>query len=121
MKRYLLSMYQPDGDPPPEIDLDKVMREVNAWTAEAKAAGVWVFDGALHPASTATVVRIRDGEMLTTDGPYLEGKEHIGGFDIIEVPDLDAALGWARKLGEALVAGGAGGTGLPIEVRPFYG
>ena len=121
MKQYLLSIHQPDGDPPPEIDLDAVMREVNAWTEEAKAAGVWVFGGALHPASSATVVRVRDGDALITDGPYLEGKEHLGGFNIIKAPDLDVALEWARKLAEALIAGGAGGPGLPIEVRPFHG
>ncbi len=65
----------------------------------------------LHPPSTATVVRVRDGAVLMTDGPYTEGKEHIGGFWIITAPDLDAALAWGRRL--------AGATTLPIEVRPF--
>ena len=112
MKRYLLSIYQPDeGTPPPDV-LEKVMRDVNALIAEAKAAGVWVFNGALHPASTATVVRAKDGEMLLTDGPYVDGKEHIGGFLVIEAPDLDAALEWARKTAQAIPT-------LPIEVRPF--
>ena len=112
MKRYLLTIYQPDeGTPPPDV-LEKVMRDVNALIAEAKAAGVWVFNGALHPPSTATVVRATEGDVLLTDGPYVEGKEHIGGFLVIEAPDLDAALEWARKTARAIPT-------LPIEVRPF--
>jgi hypothetical protein len=111
MKQYLLSIYQPDGDPPPAEALEKVMREVDALTQELKAAGAWVFGGGLHPSSTATVVRLRNGEVLTTDGPFAEGKEHIGGLCIIQAPDLDAALEWARKAARA--------TTLPIEVRPF--
>ena len=76
-----------------------------------QAAGAWVFAGGLHPPSTATVVRVADGEVLMTDGPFAEGKEHIGGFWVIRAPDLDAALGWASK---AAVA-----CRLPIEVRPM--
>ena len=113
MRRYLLSVYQPDGDPPPPVILDKVMADVEAWNRQAKTAGVWVFNAGLHPPSTATVVRVRDGEMLMTDGPFAEGKEHIGGFTIIRAADLDSALEWARKLTEA--------TTLPIEVRPLHG
>ena len=63
-----------------------------------KAAGAWVFAGGLHPPSTATVVRLKDGDVLMTDGPFAEGKEHLGGFTIIKAPDLDAALEWGRKL-----------------------
>jgi hypothetical protein len=111
MKRYLLSIYQPDGEPPPSVDMEKVMRDVAAFNQEAKAAGAWVFGGGLHPASTATVVRIKDGEALMTDGPFTEGKEHVGGLCIINAPDLDAALAWGRKAARA--------TTLPIEVRPF--
>lgn len=111
MRQYLLSIYQPDsGTPPPEV-LEKVMREVDALIAETKAAGVWVFNGGLYPPSTATVVRLQGADFLTTDGPYTEGKEHIGGFLIIRAPDLDAALQWARKTARAIT--------LPIEVRPF--
>ena len=123
MKQYLLSIYQPDGEvPPPEI-LETVMRKMNALIEETKAAGVWVFNGGLHPPSTATVVRSRRGEALITDGPFAEGKEHVGGFLIIKVPDLDAALEWARKTAEALTLPGDGDVeaGLPIEVRPFQG
>ncbi len=113
VKQYLLSIYQPDGGvPPPEV-LAAVMRDVNALVEETKAAGVWVFNGGLHPPSTATVVRAEHGDVLITDGPYAEGKEHIGGFIIIKVPDLDAALHWARKTARVIT--------LPIEVRPFQG
>jgi hypothetical protein len=112
MTQYLLSINQPDGPPPPSVDLEKVMRDVNAVIAEMKAAGAWVFNGGLHQPTTATVVRFKDGEVLMTDGPYAEGKEHVGGFCIVNVPDLDAALEWARKLARAVVP-------LPIEVRPF--
>src|SRR5919199_1581090 len=118
MKQYLLSIYQPDEPPPPEVmaRMDQIMAEVNALVDEAKHAGAWVFNGALHAPSTATVVRFQQGEVLTTDGPYAEGKEHIGGFLIVKVPDLDAALAWARKLASVL---GNGVDSLPIEVRPF--
>ena len=111
MKQYLLSVYQPEGDPPPPDELNAIMQRVHALEAELKAAGVWVFSGGLHAPSTATVVRVKDGDVITTDGPYVEGKEHIGGFTIIEAPDLDAALEWGRKAARAIT--------LPIEVRPF--
>jgi hypothetical protein len=111
MKQYLLSVIQPDGDPPPPEFLEKVMRDVAALREEMKAAGVWVFAGGLHPPSTATVVRYRDGEFLMTDGPFAEGKEHVGGFTVMQAPDLDAALEWGRKTARAIP--------LPIEVRPF--
>jgi hypothetical protein len=77
-----------------------------------KAAGAWVFSAGLHPVTTATVVRVKDGEELMTDGPFTEGKEHLGGFSIVKAADLDAALEWGRKLARA--------TTLPIEVRPMY-
>jgi len=119
MKQYLLSIYQPDGDPPPPEVLEPIMRNVDALNEEMKAAGAWVFAGGLHPPSTATVVRLRDGELFMTDGPFAEGKEHVGGFTIIKAPDLDAALEWARKLARALTLDQR--VGLPIEVRPFHG
>jgi hypothetical protein len=111
MKQYLLSVVQPDGDPPPPEVLKKIMRDIETLHQEVKAAGAWVFAGGLHPPSTATVVRLHDGEMLMTDGPFAEGKEHIGGFLIIKAPNLDAALEWGRRAARA--------TTLPIEVRPF--
>jgi hypothetical protein len=113
MKHYLLTVYQPDGAPPPEVDLERIMRDVDAVQDEMREAGAWVFSGGLHAADTATVVRFEDGGMLTSDGPYVEGKEHVGGFTVVRVPDLDAALGWAGRVAEA--------TTLPIEVRPFAG
>ena len=111
MKQYLLAVYQPDGDPASDVDLERIGRDLEAVNAEMKAAGAWVFANGLHPASTATVVRVKDGDPLVTDGPYLEGKEHLGGFTIVNAPDLDAALRWAGKLARA--------TTLPVEVRPF--
>jgi hypothetical protein len=111
MARYLLSVIQPDGAPPPPEVLDPIMRQVDALIAEMKSNGAWVFNGALFPADTATMVRLQQGEILLTDGPYAEGKEHIGGFMIVDAPDLDAALSWARKAARAIT--------LPIEVRPF--
>jgi hypothetical protein len=113
MTRYLLSVYQPDGPPPPSVDLAKVRHDLDTLNEEMRAAGAWVFSGGLHQASTATVVRVRDGDVLMIDGPYAEGKEHLGGFTIIEASDLDAALDWARKLALAIGL-------LPIEVRPFH-
>lgn len=114
MTQYLLSIYQPDGPPPSPEFLEPIMRDVEAVNAELRAAGAWVYAGGLHPPSTATVVRQKDEEVLMTDGPFVEGKEHIGGFTVIEAPDLDAALEWGRKLARA--------TTLPIEVRPLqYG
>jgi hypothetical protein len=111
MKQYLLSVYQPEGAPPPPAVLEPIMRDVDALNRELKAAGAWVFNGGLHAPSTATVVQLRDGEVLMTDGPFAEGKEYIGGICIVKAPDLDAALEWGRKVARA--------TTLPIEVRPF--
>lgn len=120
MKQYLLSIYQPDGDPPPPEVLEKVMQKIYALRQEMKAAGAWVFAGGLHPPSTATVVRIQDDDVFTTDGPFIESKEHIGGFWIIRAPDLDAALEWGRKAARATTLDLSGNRqSLPIEVRPF--
>jgi hypothetical protein len=113
MTQYLLSVYQPDGPAPPAEVLEEIMRNLDTLNRELEAAGAWVFAGGLHPPGTATVVRVRDGEVLITDGPFAEGKEHLGGITIIEAPDLDAALEWGRRLARA--------TTLPIEVRPFQG
>jgi hypothetical protein len=111
MKQYLLSVYQPDGGAPSQDVLDRVMRELDQWNAELKTAGAWVFTGGLHPPDTATVVRAEGDDTLITDGPFAEGKEHIGGFTIIRTPDLDTALKWARRLTQV--------TTLPVEVRPM--
>jgi hypothetical protein len=111
MKQYLLSIQQPDGPTPPPDVRQKVMRDVGAYIEETRSAGAWVFNGGLCPPSTATVLRLKDGDVLMTDGPYAEGKEHIGGFVIVKAADLDAALEWGRKLARIIT--------LPIEVRPF--
>jgi hypothetical protein len=111
MTHYMLGVYQPDGDPPPPEILDPIMERVRAWRDDLRAAGAWVFTAGLHAAGTATVVRVVGGDSIVTDGPFVEGKEHLGGFTIVDVPDLDAALDWSRRLAEV--------TGLPIEVWPL--
>ncbi len=111
MKQYLLSIYQPDGEPPPPEVLEPIVRDIAALNAEMRAAGAWVFTGRLYPLDTATVLRADGGGVLVTDGPFAEGKEHIGGFWIIRAPDLDAAMDWARKATTACT--------LPVEVRPM--
>ena len=113
MQQYLLSVMQPDGDPPPPEDLESIVRDLSVFHDELHAAGAWVFAGGLHPADVSTVVRVQDGDVLVTDGPYVEGKEHLGGICIVQADDLDAALEWGRKAAAA--------TTLPIEVRPFQG
>ena len=113
MKRYLLSIYQPgDGSPPPPEVLQPIMQAIHALHEEMKDVGALVFTGGLHPPSTATVLQAKGGQVLVTDGPYIESKEHLGGFTIIQADDLDAALNWARRLAAAVT--------LPIEVRPFH-
>ena len=111
MSQYLLSVIEPDGPMPGPEFLDPIMRAVGEVDDAMKEAGVWVFAGGLHHPSTATVLRSKDGEVLTTDGPDVEAKEHLGGFTIVDVADLDEALAWGGKLSVA--------TTLPIEVRPF--
>ena len=113
MKQYLLSVYHPEieqGGTPPD-NIDQIMRDVDALNDQLRSAGAWVFAGGLHPSRTATVVQLDGDEVLTTDGPFAEGKEHIGGFWVIKAPDLDAALEWGRKATRACQ--------VPIEVRPF--
>jgi hypothetical protein len=109
--KYMLSIIQPTGGEISREDLDKVMADVGDLRAELKEAGAWVFAGGLADPSTATVVRANGDDVLTTDGPFAEGKEYVGGVNIVEAEDLDAALEWGRKLSRA--------TTLPIEVRPF--
>ncbi|MEA2532556.1 MAG: hypothetical protein QOJ93_367 [Actinomycetota bacterium] len=112
MKQYMLTVHDVEGSPVPAPEvLHKMYADVEAVNAELQSAGVWVFAGGLHPPTTATVVKVQDGDVLTTDGPFAEGKEHVGGFWVIKVPDLDAALAWAAKATVACAA--------PVEVRPF--
>lgn len=114
MAQYMLSAHSVEGEvrePMTELEMRDSYKEVALLEQDMKSAGVWVFVGRLHEPDTATVVRIADGEVLTTDGPFVESKEHLGGFYIIEAPDLDAALGWATKVTRAV--------NTPIEVRPL--
>jgi hypothetical protein len=106
--QYLLSIYQPDGPVPDAEAIARITADLHRLNEELRESGSWVFTGGLHAPATATVVRA-DG--MITDGPYVEGKEHIGGIYVITAPDLDAALTWGRKAAAA--------TTLPIEVRPF--
>src|SRR6266545_5059408 len=115
MNQYLLSTYAVEDETPrapgtPE-EMQQFMERVAALEAEMEASGTFVFGGALHGPDAATVVRVGDGDPVMTDGPYVEAKEHIAGFYIINADDLDAALEWARKVVDA--------TNHPIEVRPF--
>ena len=112
MKQYLLAVHMVEGQdaPAPEV-MEQAYKDVDALNNEIKEAGAWVFAGGLHPADTATVVRVVDGEVVTTDGPFAETKEHLGGFWVIAAADLDEALAWAAKGTVACQA--------PVEVRPF--
>ncbi len=111
MTQYLLSVYVDENAEPSPEEIEQAYKDVDALNERIKTEGAWVFAGGLHPSSTATVVREKDGEVLTTDGPFAEAKEHLGGFWIIEAPDLDTALAWASKATVACKA--------PVEVRPF--
>jgi hypothetical protein len=112
MTQYLLAVHHsPDAPPPPPAEMQEAFRQVDAFNEELKAAGAWVFAGGLHPPDIATVVRVENGEAITTDGPFAETKEQLGGFWIITAPDLDAALAWAAKGSTACMG--------PVEVRPF--
>ena len=112
MNQYLLSVHYVEGQPAtPEEEMQAAFKAVDELNAEMQAKGAWVFGGGLHPPTTATVVRAKDGEILTTDGPFPEAKEQLGGFWVIKAPDLDAALEWAKKATVACRG--------PVEVRPF--
>jgi hypothetical protein len=111
MTQYLLAVHSVEGETPSAEDMEQVYKAVDVFNEELQVTGAWVFAGGLHPADTATVVRVTNGEVLTTDGPFTETKEQLGGFWIVTAPDLDAAL--------ALAAKGAVACGAPVEVRPF--
>jgi hypothetical protein len=114
MPRYLLSTHTVEGEarePMTDEQMQLTWQEIQAIESDMKSSGAWVFSGRLHDADTATVVRVAGGEVLTTDGPFAEAKEHLGGLYIIEAADLDAALGWASRVTRAISR--------PIEVWPF--
>jgi hypothetical protein len=114
MTRYLLSVHSVAGqarEPIPDEEMRQSHKRLGVIEQEMQEAGAWVFSGRLHEPETATVVRMAGGELLTTDGPFVEAREHLGGFYVIDADDLDAALGWAAKVTAAI--------NTPIEVRPF--
>lgn len=116
MAKYLLSTHTVEGEPPPamsEAEMQQTWQRMSRLEDEMKASGAWFLSARLHGPDTATVVRMsgNDGDVVTTDGPFVESKEHIAGFYIIEAPDLDAALGWAAEVTVCIKR--------PIEVRPF--
>jgi hypothetical protein len=115
MSQYLLSTYAVEDEAPgaprtPE-EMEAFMQRVAALEAEMEESGTFVFGGALHDPDAATVLRSSEGDVVMTDGPFVEAKEHIAGFYIINADDLDAALAWGRKVVDAIQH--------PIEVRPF--
>ena len=111
MTQYLVAIHHPDDFEPSSVT-EATMRDIGALNREMVAAGVRVFVGGLSAASRAKSLRAQpDGKVLVTDGPYLETKEHIGGFWILEAANLDEALAWGRKAAVACRA--------PVEVRPF--
>ena len=114
MAKYLLATYTAEEaarEPMTEADMQASWERLSKVEEEMKATGTWFFSGRLHDAETATVVRQSGGDVVTTDGPFVEAKEHIAGFYIIEAPDLDAALDWGSKVTACI--------GKPIEVWPF--
>jgi hypothetical protein len=114
MTRYMLSVHSVEGEvrePMSAEEMQHSWQQISILEAEMKSTGAWVFSGRLHEPDTATVVRVAKGEILTTDGPFAEAREHLGGFYIINAEDLDAALAWASKVTRTI--------GAPIEVRPF--
>ena len=114
MTQYMLAAHSVEGaprEPMTEEQMREITAQVHALETELKSSGAWLFGGRLHPPDTATVVRVSGGEVLTTDGPFAESKDHLGGFYLIEAEDLDAALAWAAKATAAVKK--------PIEVRPF--
>lgn len=117
MSQYLLSTYAVEGEPPPEPPppeaMQAMMERIIGLEAEMDASGTFVFGGHLHGPDAATVVRMGETEVIMTDGPFVESKEHIAGFYIINADDLDAALAWAGKVSACV--------GRPIEVQPFAG
>jgi hypothetical protein len=110
--RYLMSVINDESAPQPTgADFDASFARIGAVNEEMQSAGIWVFAGGLRSSDSSTVVRVQEGATTMTDGPFAETKEQLGGFWVIEVADLDAALAWAQKCAAACWG--------PIEVRPF--
>jgi hypothetical protein len=112
MNQYLLSICYPAGSAQPSpAALQAIMKDVDAVSRDMKDVGAWIFAAGLHGPDTATVVSVKDGETLTTDGPFIESKEQIGGICVIKAADLDAALKWGARMSRAVT--------VPVEVRPL--
>jgi hypothetical protein len=113
MTQYLVAIHHPDNYDPAAMEDEAMHRDIDVLNDEMVAAGVRIFVGGLRPASNARSIRAQaDGKLSITDGPYLETKEHIGGFWVLEAQSLDEALEWGRKAAIACRA--------PVEVRPFF-
>jgi hypothetical protein len=111
MTQYLVAIHHPD-DYDPSLEGEAMHRDIDALNEEMEVRGVKIFVGGLRSAKSAKSLRAQpDGKVLITDGPYLETKEHIGGFWVLEAADLNEALAWGRKAAVACRA--------PVEVRPF--
>jgi hypothetical protein len=112
MKQYMLSVHHVEGEPMPDDEtIQQMFKDVEAYNQELRANGQWVFACGLEAPDVSTVVREQDGQVVTTDGPFAEAKEHLGGFWVIKAPDLDAALASAAKATRACQG--------PVEVRPL--
>ncbi len=115
MTQYLLSVHDPASGrrEMADADMQAAYAAVDTFNTELQAGGSWVFAGGLEEPTTATVVDATGSDVLVTDGPYAETKEQLGGFWVVEAPDLDAALEIARRASVACRE--------PVEVRPFQG
>jgi hypothetical protein len=115
MPQYMLSVHMVEGEegpPATKEETELFMKKIGELEAEMRASNTWLFSARMHGPETATVVRKVDGQRVTSDGPFVESKEHLGGFYIIEAADLDEALDWAERTVDAV--------GKPIEVWPFF-
>jgi hypothetical protein len=112
MTQYLMSVYYVEGEEQPADDvIQEMYADVDVLNKKMQDKGAWVFGGGLHTPDMTTVVRADGGEIITTDGPFPEAKEQIGGFWVIEARDMDEALDWASQATVACRG--------PVEVRPF--
>jgi hypothetical protein len=114
MSRYLLSVHMVEGEAPQamtEEEMQQSMQQIGTLEKEMESSGAWVSSARLHGPESASVVRVSRGKVTTTDGPFTETKEQLGGFYIIEAADLDEALSWASKVTQVI--------NTPVEVRPF--
>jgi hypothetical protein len=115
VSQYLLSLHRAGdevGGPSTPEEMATFMEHIEALEADMRSSGAFVFTGGLHGPDAATVVSDSDGEVVVTDGPYVEAKEHIAGFYVVEAEDLDAAIAWAARVVDVVHG--------PIEVRPFF-